>query len=383
MKISYENLVLPLAVCIAGLLLIGRTLPDTGNRQALIAREEPKQEFWRDSSITSQFDRWGTRGKKGVAIVAPASGLKKPDVEKARNMADSLGFSFSHEALDPGRIPYNAAPDEVRLRLFVEALENPEIETLWMLRGGYGSGRLLRDLAKISPPETRKTVIGYSDITFLHLLLQKWGWPSVHGSMFWGLSATGETMDPDNFRLISAVLSGETAELRYGGVGPMNEAARKTAGPLSGTVRGGNMAILSAAAGTPWQLDAEGAIVVLEDVNEDGDELDRMYTQLLDSGAFSGAAAIVLGEFVGGDDLKDYAHARFAGRTDIPVFRCDFFGHGKKNHPLVFNTPALLERDGKAEGRNGGEADFLLKIDTSPLLVGQDRTARELRGHDF
>ena len=87
----------------------------------------------------------------------------------------------------------------------------------------------------------------------------------------------------------------------------------------------------------------------MEGVAEPGDGRDRMLTQVLHSGGLDGVKAVLLGEFTGGDDNNEFALRRFADTFDKPVFRSDLFGHGRKNYPLVFNSPAVIQSDGNEQ----------------------------------
>lgn len=314
--------------------------------------EKPLPALLSDEAFLAALDRIGTRGRAGIAVVAPASGLKGENVPRAYAMAEKLGVSLSREALAPEDAPYHAAADETRLRLFLQALNDPGVEVLWAVRGGYGASRLLPALANAPLPETPKVLVGYSDITFLHLFLGKRGWPSVHGAMFWELDA--DSRDPENFRRLAALLSGETSELRYEGLKPANPAAEKLDRPVAGRLVGGNLTCLAAAIGTPWQPDASGNILFLEDVKEKGYKLDRMFVQLQQAGVLDGVSAILLGEFSEGDEQVEFALARFARSVPAPVFRCDWFGHGGKNYPLILNAPAVIAAEG---------AGFVIGID--------------------
>lgn len=322
--------------------------------------------LWNDASFVSLLNRSGRRGAKGILVVAPSSGLKGQNPQKARDIADTLEIALPKEAVDPEIVPYTANDDETRFRLLAEGLRDPDAEVLWALRGGYGASRLLPALAAMPEPATRKVIVGYSDITFLHLFFQRWNWPTVHGAMFWELTGAGKGKSAENFRLLAALLAGETKELRYAGLTPCNDAARTASFPLRTVVRGGNLTCLAAAVGTPWSVDSAGAALFIEDVKERGYKLDRTLTQLRHAGVFDHAAAVVLGEFSQGDDQVDFALERFARECAKPVFRTDLFGHGEKNLPLVFNCPAVLEKD-------AGTGEIVLRIDTTPLFPDPPR----------
>lgn len=285
------------------------------------------------------------KGGKTVTLVSPSAGFSEKDIETAYAYADKLNFYYPKGAARPGFIPYNANSDDIRLDMLAAALNDPETRVVWAMRGGYGSSRLLEGLEELGVSPEPKVLIGYSDITFLHLFLQKRGWQTVHGSMFWEFANAGK--DEKNFRLLGALLGGRLPRLSYTGLKPFNKPAEDRAERLEGTLTGGNLTCLAAAAGTPWALESSGKILFLEDVNEPGYKVDRMLTQLKQTGAFDGVCAIVLGEFTTGDRNTEYALDRFAQSFDKPVFRTDLFGHGAKNYPLVFNAPAIIERSAK------------------------------------
>lgn len=284
----------------------------------------------------------GTLGTKGITIIAPSSGFSENGARKFHAIADTLGVNFPQDSLNRRAVPFHANSDTARFTLLAAALADPDTEVIWAALGGYGASRLLESLATLpEPPARKKIIVGYSDITFLHLYFQKLGWRTVHASLFGELASTRK--DPENFRRLAALLAGRVELLRYEGLVPFNDAAAKLARPVRGVVTGGNLTCVTAAVGTPWALDAAGKILFLEDVKEPGYKIDRMLTQLRNAGQLQGVLAIVFGTFTAGDQNTPFALERFAKTCLVPVFKTDLFGHGAKNYPLVFNAPAVLE----------------------------------------
>ncbi|MDL2259411.1 LD-carboxypeptidase, partial [Deltaproteobacteria bacterium OttesenSCG-928-K17] len=170
-----------------------------------------------DADFKAELNKWGRKGTAGIFVVAPASGLKGDEAKRAYAMAEKLGVRFSEKTLSPDATPYNANSDKIRLELLAEALTSPDVEVVWALRGGYGSSRLLAELALKMPPQAaEKTFIGYSDMTFLHLFLQSKGWRTIHGAMFWDLDS--QTKDEENFKLLAGLLAGRIEKLDYSGL---------------------------------------------------------------------------------------------------------------------------------------------------------------------
>ena len=295
-----------------------------------------------DAAFLDDLKRSRTRGLAGIAVVAPASGLRGDNIAKVYELAEKVGVAFPREAIDPEVVPYTANSDETRLELMTKALNDPETEVIWAMRGGYGSSRILEELSRLPAPDKPKVFIGYSDMTFLHLFLHQWKWKTIHGAMF--LEVRGKEKDKDNLRLVAEIIAGKKSELRYDGLEPFNQLAKDAAEPITGILTGGNLTCVAAAVGTPWPLDGAGKIIVLEDVKERGYKLDRLLTQLRLAGMFDKAEAVVLGTFSEGDDDVGFALGRFAKECGKPVFKTDMFGHGTKNYPLIFNAPAKIEK---------------------------------------
>ena len=311
-----------------------------------------------DAAFLENIGRSGKLGAKGITIVAPSSGFSENGARKIHVIANALGVKFPAASLNRNAVPYHANSDEARLQFLAGALADPGTEVVWAALGGYGSSRLLEGLANLPAPSGKKIVIGYSDITFLHLYFQKLGWRTIHAPLFGELASSRK--DTDNFRRLAELLAGRVDMLRYDGLVPCNDAAEKLARPLRGVVTGGNLACVTAALGTPWALDASGKILFLEDVKEPGYKIDRMFTQLQGAGLVKNARAVILGTFTVGDENTPFALERFAKTCPIPVFKSDLFGHGKKNYPLIFNAPAVLEKiPGSNEARISIRADML------------------------
>jgi muramoyltetrapeptide carboxypeptidase len=121
---------------------------------------------------------------------------------------------------------------------------------------------------------------------------------------------------------------------------------------VSGRLVGGNLTILASLAGTPEALHGQDALVVLEDVAEAPYRLERSLGQLVDSGAFVGAAGILLGEFAGCDPAPDAGYVlpdiwrAQLERLEIPMFHRLPIGHGKRNVAFRYGSRALVSAEG-------------------------------------
>jgi muramoyltetrapeptide carboxypeptidase len=272
-----------------------------------------------------------------VDIIAPA-GFSGPE-RLVRAVAElgkwglisrtNIDFSSFH--------PYHSDEDDVRFNDLKNAI-NSDSKIIWCLRGGYGSARLLERLSKLKRPKTAKILIGYSDITALHLFLnQKWGWETIHGPMITSFSDT--QFEKKCLAEIKNLLLA-TKEQKEFKLSPLNPFAERSQTKVSGELIGGNLAMVQSLIGTSFELKGKDKIIFLEDVNEKGYQVDRMLNHLCMSGALSKAKAIILGDFSGGEEASGennvpFALTRFALSQKIPVYRSNEFGHGKINRPLV------------------------------------------------
>jgi muramoyltetrapeptide carboxypeptidase len=266
-----------------------------------------------------------------VAVIAPSSTFPLRDFERGLAWLRER-YTVHDDARWHVREGFLAGDDDTRAAAMLDALRDPEVRCLYAARGGYGCTRLLEghgDALAAALRRDPKPLVGYSDVTALHALWARVGVRSVHGAM---VTALGRNQGhPD---MIAAVLKGERPPAWRGLV------ALHTGAVLEGRALGGNLAVLSALAGTPWQLALAGAVLMLEDIREAPYRVDRMLTTLRNSGALRGVAAVVLGSFTAcepgpdGTTVREVCRERL-GDLGVPVLWGAPFGHGDENLPWV------------------------------------------------
>jgi muramoyltetrapeptide carboxypeptidase len=236
--------------------------------------------------------------------------------------------------------------DVKRLAHFKRALLAPDSKFIWCVRGGYGAIRLMPDIEKWPRPRQAKILLGYSDITTLHVHLnQRWHWPSLHGPLLDRLGKNA--LSANERRELLGLLFGRQEEVVFRGLRPLNAAARK-ARVVRAPVLGGNMAVLQSGLGTKSALKPKNCILYFEDIGERPHRVDRMLTQFLQAGWFKNCRAVALGDFVLGDArdrryLWQDVMTRFAREVGVPVVAGIPVGHDpRRNRTLPFNTPAEL-----------------------------------------
>lgn len=231
-----------------------------------------------------------------IRLVCPAG-----RVADAKEFSDSeaslgkLGFRVSRGKSVSARLGYLAGTDEQRAEDLMEAFLDPEVDGIVAVRGGYGCARLFEHLDFDSIAKSPKALIGYSDITALHLaLLARANLASFHGPCG---NSTFDQFTVASFKEV--VMGGKppTWSNAEGDPDPLN----LKAGEATGRLIGGNLAVFCSLYGTPYMPDLNGAILFFEDIGEEPYKIDRMLTQLRLGGAFAKAAGLIFGRFTNAD----------------------------------------------------------------------------------
>lgn len=299
------------------------------------------------------FEPW--QSGEVVEVIAPASACARDELRGAIRFLKDLGLEPRVPRNIFGRTKIFSQTDDERFRQLQKALTTRDSRLIWCVRGGYGSIRLMPDLAKLKRPSSPKLLIGYSDITTLHQFFQQeWGWPSIHGPLL-DRFGRGANRPQETAELLGYLL-GTREEQVFRGLKPLNRAALSKR-KLKGVVRGGNLAVLQSGLGTPWtfavnktarSLDRDGVFLFLEDIGERPHRLDRMLTQLIQSGVVNSVKSILFGPLQVSDP-KDHkliwqdVIPRFASQVAVPVLKGMPCGHGDIQRPLPFGTEATLQ----------------------------------------
>ncbi len=275
-----------------------------------------------------------------VALVAPAGLLREQaHVQRAIENARSLGWIPMLGENVSAMHAYFAGTDEQRVRDLNAALRDETVDAVWCVRGGYGAMRLLDDVDYDSLRARPRPVIGFSDITALHAAIHReCGIVSFHGP-----TARGELTDFSRDHLVRALIDHRDSC----GVAPAGEVLRP--GRAEGRLAGGNLALVASLIGTRWSVDFDGAILVLEDIDEAVYRVDRMMRQLLLSGALSQCAGIVAGDFrppageteVDNRTVNDVL-AEAADAAGIPCFSGAPFGHIDDQWTIPLGARAVM-----------------------------------------
>ncbi len=272
-----------------------------------------------------------------VAVIAPASGFDRPSFELGlKVIASRYRPAFSEGIFSRHR--YLAGDDARRLNELIAALADPEARAVFCARGGYGATRLLGRLAGMPPPGERKLLVGFSDITALHLWLQAHGWVSIHGPVLTQLGRLGSPTHERLFRLLESPTA----------AAPLKGSATFVPGSAEGRLVGGNLSMLSRIIGTAFMPVLEDTVLLLEDQGERPYRIDRMWTHLALAGVFARVRGIVLGSFTQCEE-KDAPYSSFellrelAEATGLPCAAGFPVGHGDENEPVPLGVRVRLD----------------------------------------
>lgn len=276
-----------------------------------------------------------------VELIAPASRCSDKHLNDIKELLTSWGLDCIVADDIFGVDLLCANSDAHRFNSLKKALQNPKTKAIICARGGYGSMRLIPDLAKIQPTQSAKLFVGMSDITALNLYFQQeWKWPTIHGAL------ALDKFSAESISKHKSFLFGENELVEFIGI-PMNALAAKNHA-VETTITGGNLCLVQTSIGTVWQMQGQNKIIFLEEVSERGYRVDRMLEHLRQVGIFKDAAAIVFGDFLEGKEpdgssLVNPVLERFAKSCEIPVVRIAGVGHGHTNFPLPLGTNAKLQ----------------------------------------
>lgn len=269
--------------------------------------------------ITPPLLRRGDR----VAIVAPtgkvtqdvlAVAVRKLEQWDLRVTVGENVMSKSHS--------YLSGSDEERLDDLQEALDSRKFSAIFCARGGYGTTRILDRIDFTKFRKHPKWIVGFSDITALHLLLSGIGYQTIHAAM------------PSQFGDPAGKASLESLhQMLFKGPAAISTRPDKanTEGQATGEVIGGNLSIIMDSMGTPMEPETRKKILVIEEIEEFKYKLDRMLTQLKRTGKLDELAGLVVGYMT---HIKDSNTPFGEAVNDIIRKQVEAF-----DYPVAYNFP--------------------------------------------
>jgi muramoyltetrapeptide carboxypeptidase len=285
-----------------------------------------------------------------IAILAPARKIKAEDVDFAVHVFSSWGlqavvskniFSTHHS--------YLSGSDEERLEDLQTMIDDPTIKAIICARGGYGSTRIVDDLDLSALREHPKWLVGFSDITAIHLKFYKEGVASIHGTMPVLFSKPDSA--PSVQHLKDLLFSGKVNI-------PFRPGKYARPGSADAVTMGGNLSLIADSLGTSLEPDTNANILIIEEVDEPLYKIDRMMTQLKRSGKLKNLKGLIVGHIT---DCKD-GELSFGEKFEEIIMNKVL----EYDYPVAFNFPSGHENP-NFSWISGGRAVITVGDETATL----------------
>ncbi len=280
-----------------------------------------------------------------VVLIAPAGAVNSEKLLPAIHLLNNWGLKVNEGTYLHESHGQFAGTDQQRLHDLQNALDNTEIKAVFCVRGGYGISRIIDHIDFTQFSTSPKWLVGFSDITHLHLKLQQLGFESVHAIMpiFFGAKGAKKAC-----LKLKYLLFGKIPEYH------ISSHADNQIGKITAKLIGGNLSILIDSLSTNNQPDYKGAILLIEEVGEYHYELDRMMTHLKRVGVLSAISGLIVGKMT---RMKKHRQNFGANIHEIilqavspnkyPVLFDFPVGHQLHNMPLVMGRNCTLHINGQ------------------------------------
>lgn len=279
-----------------------------------------------------------------IAIVSPASIIDPLLIDGAKAALEAEGYRVTVSPNALGRSGSYSATASRRLADIQKALTDPDVRAVLCSRGGYGCVHLIDKLSQTDLAADPKWLIGFSDVSVLHALMYSKGIVSIHGSMAKALANYDRDFGPNHALL--RILQGKRDAVRIADPHRYNRP-----GVASGTLVGGNLAVLQALIGTPFDIFKPQTILFIEDIAEPVYKIERILYQLRLSGILDRLGGLIVGQFT--DYRPDHNFRTMEdmidntlGDVDFPVSFGAAIGHVEANLPILHGAAATLTVDG-------------------------------------
>lgn len=292
-----------------------------------------------------------------IAIVAPSRPVDMEALEMVRKGLEAQGFKVKTAANVGKRWGYLSGGDEERARGIMDAWRDPEVNAIFCAIGGSGTTRMMDQLDYDYIRKHPKIFTGFSDITGLHLSIRKKAnIITFHAPTSKYVYANSVKDRPYAAPIFWRMMRGEQpqpgAEMTYDTTSLTTQTLCIAPGVAEGRLVGGNLSLVAAVMGTPYEPDTDGHILFLEDVHEEPYRIDRMLSTLRLAGKLDKCAGVVLGRFTdcNAEDPKksftidEVLDQYFKGRP-YPVISRFPVGHIEDNVTLPEGALARIDGD--------------------------------------
>lgn len=301
-----------------------------------------------------------------IMFVAPAGELDRQRMMLAKQRLEERGYQVKMRGDLFAAEGYLAGSDQRRAEELMQAFLDPGVDAVFPGTGGYGTMRMLDLLDYDAIRSNPKVFIGFSDITALHAALnRRAGLITYHSpNPMWGLGSD-ENLSPFAEKYFFAAVEQSAHDNLADADGSyVIQCPPETPQPIawgrgkaSGRLAGGNLSLIAALEGTPYAIDADDAILLVEDTREAPYRVDRMLRQLQLSGKLAKFRGAVLGQFTRNYDREEDQMTdderftvngvlrQYFAEAGIPVLMNFPVGHHRENCTLPLGGMVEIDAD--------------------------------------
>ncbi|TDH23112.1 LD-carboxypeptidase [Segetibacter sp. 3557_3] len=264
-----------------------------------------------------------------IGITCPAGFVTPEKILNCAAILKNWGFRVCYGNTVGKQWMRFGGTDRERLEDFQTLLDDDNIHAVLFGKGGYGTMRIIDQVNWEKFREKPKWLIGYSDLTTVHLHVQaNLGIPTLHGDMVTGMSGDYDRSSSTLFDALHGI------PLQYAFRG----SAMNRPGFATATLVGGNLSMIAACAGSKSDINTAGKILFIEEVSEYKYTIDRMLLNLKRSGKLDKLAGLILGGFTA---VKVDQEETFQMSVEEIVYeKVREYGY-----PVCFNFPAGHMKD--------------------------------------
>ncbi len=260
-----------------------------------------------------------------IGLITPSGKIDPSVLMQAESFIKSMGFNSIRGQHVTDSFHQFGSTDINRASDFNSMLKNPKVKAIWCTRGGYGALRLLELIDFSLFKKNPKWLIGFSDITVFHSVMQNnLKFVSIHGAM--PINLIGKEPGTNNFSSLVNLLCGKSPEYH------LKPSSHNIVGSSRGTLIGGNLSLLSIMAGSKYDFNPKGKILFIEDRGEYLYHIDRMLQGLKIAGKLKGLSGMIIGDFT---EIRDSEPSFGFSIYEIIVDLVKEY-----NFPVLFNFPA-------------------------------------------
>ncbi|MBN2746413.1 MAG: LD-carboxypeptidase [Bacteroidales bacterium] len=267
-----------------------------------------------------------------VGIISTARKISSIELQPAIEKLQSWGLQVELGKNIFAEYHQFAGTDLQRAEDLQTMLDNSQIRAIFCARGGYGTSRIIDQIDFSRFRQSPKWIVGYSDVTVLHAHIQRFGYESIHATMPINFPVDGK----DNSALITLHEALFQNQVSHNFKGESYNFQKEFSAPMVG----GNLSILYSLAATPSDIETEGKILFIEDLDEYLYHIDRMMMNLKRAGKLENLAALLVG---GMSDMHDNSVPFGSDAKEIILQHVADFPY-----PVVFDFPAGHIPDNRA-----------------------------------